>query len=312
MGYIISFYTISMLILVLFKNINFSGHKDVSKRKIQTENLFKENILKNQLNKIIDKSVKSSKKRTMEEKLKQAGFDTSFTDFVAISILSGIITAFIFGALFKNLYLGFLFLIFGFFIPYQVVRHLRNKRIVSLEDQVGAFLNMTIKRYENTRNMHQALKLTAKELYGEEPISEEINKTVLEIELGIPTEIALKNMAKRTGNKFLKRFAAFYQIASNIGTDDLRKKLLEQAYKQYQEDKKRKRLLREKIMGPVKDSNLLISLVPVMAIYSSITSKEYIPFMTQTQMGKIGTTIIIGTLIFCIWVNDTKLGTPLK
>lgn len=312
MGNILLFYAISMTLLSVIYNIDISQNKDIlSARKKQTENLFKENVIKSKIDKVLTERVKANKRNAMEDKLKQAGFNISYTEYIIICIFSGIIMAILFGSLMTNPYLAILFLIFGFLAPYQIISFLRNKRINLLDKQIGAFMQMTIKRYENTRNMHTALKMTAKELQGEQPISQEINKTVLEINLGIPTEIALKNMATRTGNKYMERFASYYEVASAIGTDELRKNLLTQAYVQYEENRELKRALDEKIAGPVKDAKIMIGSVPMIAIYQLVTNDEYATFMTKTSTGRIGTAVIIGTLIIVIWIVNAKIGAPI-
>lgn len=309
---ILFFYATSMILLILINGIEFSRDKDtLSARRKQTEGMFRENVLREKLDKTLEEKVKLSKRNAMEDKMKQAGYDASFTDFVIISIFSGILMAVIFGTLMTNPFLAVLFLVFGTLVPYQFISFVRNRRVELLDKQVGAFMQMVIKRYENTRNMHTALKMTAKEFHGEEPISSEINKTVLEIDLGVPTAKALDNMAVRTGNKYMERFVSYYKVASEVGTDDLRRDLLMQAYIQYEENRQLKRALDEKISGPVKDAKIMIFSVPMFAIYQLITNDDYATFMTKTTTGKIGTAGIIGTLILIIWFVNAKIGAPI-
>lgn len=309
---ILLFYTISLIVLSVIYNLDFSQDDDmISARKKQTQNLFRENVIKNKIDKVLENKVKLSKRNAMEDKLKQAGFNIDFTEYFIICLFTGIVMAILFGTLLTNPYLAVLFLVFGFLTPYQIVSFIRNKRLDLLDKQIGAFMQMVIKRYENTRNMHTSLKMTAKEFEGEQPISQEINKTILDIELGVPTETALKNMGVRTGNKYMERFASYYAVASSVGTDELRKNLLNQAYTQYEENRQMKRVLNEKIMEPVKEAKIMIGSVPMFAIYQIVTNDEYITFMTKTHTGKIGTTAIIGILIFTTWFVNAKIGAPI-
>ena len=283
----------------------------LSRRKKQTVNMLRENIIKDKLDEILKARVKVSKRNSMEDKLVQAGFNMSFTEFVMVSILSGIIMGILFGTIMINPLLGVVFLIFGSLAPYQAVMFIRNRRITLLEKQAGVFMQMVIKRYENTRDMHKALQMTANEFKGEEPIGTEIDKTVLEIELGVPTVEALKNMAKRTNNQYLERFAAYYEVAAEVGTDDLRRDLLTQAYNQYEENRQLKRELKKEISGPVRDAYIMIASVPLFALYQIAMSEGYVDFMTKTTTGRIGTTAIIGALILIIWFVNAKIGAPL-
>lgn len=306
---ILLFFGISMITLSIIYNLDFSRSNDIlTARRKQTEDLFKENMIKQKLDKIIKERVKVSRRSSMEEKLRQAGFNFEFTEYILICIATAIVMAILFGTIMTNPYLAVLFLVFGFLTPYQVIAFIRNRRIALLDKQIGAFMQMTIKRYETTRNMHRALKITAEDFEGEEPIAGEVKKAVLEIDLGVPTEDALKGMAKRTGNKYMERFASYYEIAAEVGTDSLRRDLLTQAYIQYEENRKLKRELEEKISGPVKDAKIMIAAVPMFALYQLVTNDEYFTFMTKTTTGRIGTVGIIGTLIVILWFVNAKIG----
>lgn len=280
-------------------------------RKKQSKSILRENVIKEKLDEIIEERVKLSKRNKIEDKLIQAGFDISYTEYIMICIFSGIIMSVVFGTMLSNIMLAILFLVFGFLIPYQIVSFLQNKRLSLLEKQIGAFMQMIIKRYENTRDFYASLKMTGAEFEGEEPMSTEIKRTILEIDLGISVSEALNNMAKRTNNKYMKRFASYYEIVSEIGTDEIRRDLLTQAYKQYEENRQLKRILKKEIAGPVQDAYVMILAVPMFAVYQIITNDEYIYFMTKVTMGKIGTVAIIGTLITVAWFVNAKLGAPL-
>jgi len=309
---VLIFYTVSMIGLSILYYIEpIRRENPLSRRKKQTVNMLRENIIKDKLDEILKARVKVSKRNSMEDKLVQAGFNMSFTEFVMVSILSGIIMGILFGTIMTNPLLGVMFLIFGSLAPYQAVMFIRNRRITLLEKQAGVFMQMVIKRYENTRDMHKALQMTANEFKGEEPIGTEIDKTVLEIELGVPTVEALENMAKRTNNQYLERFAAYYEVAAEVGTDDLRRNLLTQAYNQYEENRQLKRELRKEISGPVIDAYIMIASVPLFALYQIAMSEGYVGFMTKTTTGRIGTTAIIGALILIIWFVNAKIGAPL-
>ena len=309
---VLIFYTVSMIGLSILYYIEpIRRENPLSRRKKQTVNMLRENIIKDKLDEILKARVKVSKRNSMEDKLVQAGFNMSFTEFVMVSILSGIIMGILFGTIMINPLLGVVFLIFGSLAPYQAVMFIRNRRITLLEKQAGVFMQMVIKRYENTRDMHKALQMTANEFKGEEPIGTEIDKTVLEIELGVPTVEALENMAKRTNNQYLERFAAYYEVASEVGTDDLRRNLLTQAYNQYEENRQLKRELRKEISEPVRNAYIMLVSVPVFAAYQMAINNDYISFMTKTTTGRIGTTAIIGTLVLVVWFINSKIAAPL-
>lgn len=301
-----------MIFLTILYNIDFDVKKvTMSKRKKQVKKMLRENVLQEKLDKIIEKNVKFSKRQGMEEKLIQAGFNISYTEYILICSLTAIVLSVLLGKALNNIFIGILFLIFGYLAPYQIVSFFRNKRILLLENQIGAFMQMVIKRYENTRDFNTALKMTSIEFEGEDPIDTEIKKAILEIDLGKSVSEALKNLAIRTGNKYMERFAAYYEIASEIGTDDVRKNLLTQAYEQYKENREMVRQLKKEISGPVQEAYIMILSVPIFAIYQIATNPDYIYIMTRTTIGRVGTAGVLGTLILTIWFVNAKLGAPL-
>lgn len=309
---IIFVYGIGMVILSIIYNIDLSPKKDeVDERKEQTRKLFRENIEKSKINEIIKSSAKFSRRVKIEYDIKRAGYDFSFQEFILISLGTAALSAVLFGALMKNILLGILFIFIGFILPFQYIGFLKNKRVSKLEKQIGSFMQMTIKRYINTKNMHTALKMTAKELKGIEPISSEIERTIASIELGTPITEALYELAKRTDNKYMERFASYYEIAAKTGTRALREELLGDAYNQFEENRQLKRTLAEKISGPVKHAKILMGAVPAFAVYSAFTNDNYVDFMLNTTMGKAGTTGIIATLLGVLWFVNKKIGAPL-
>lgn len=309
-GYII-FFIVAMIGLSILYNLDSDRNDALSRRKKQTKDMFRGNVLKDKIDEVVNERIKYSKRKKMESMLVQAGFNASYAEYLVVCIGSAILMSLISGYLLSNILLAILFLFFGFFAPLQVVSFLRNRRIAILEKQIGAFMQMVIKRYENTRDLNKALEMTSVEFEGEDPLDTELKKTILEIDLGVPVVKALKNLASRTGNKYMERFASYYEVASGVGTDDLRKNLLNQAYEQYKENLQMKRLLKKEISGPVQEAYIMIITVPIFAIYQVATNPDYPAFMTTTNMGRMGTTVIIGVLIGIIWFVNAKLGAPL-
>lgn len=310
-SYII-FYVMAMIALSFFFHYEKSDKMDVlSRRNRQVSEMFRENIVKKSLDKAILDKTTITKRVSMEVKLHQAGFNISYPEYMMLNGLTATIMALVFGTVMNNIGLAILFLGLGFFVPYQFVAFLRNKRLKILEQQVGSFMQMSISRYKNTRDFSKALQMTGKEFYGEEPIYTEIQKTTLEIDLGIPVAVALKGMAERTANKYMERFAAYYAVASEVGTDELRSELMNQAYQQFEEDRQMKRELKKEIAGPLQEAYIMIGAVPAFAVYQALTNPDYIRFMTQSSIGKIGTTAIVAVLILVAWFANAKLGAPL-
>lgn len=309
---IVIFYTVSLMIL-FFVNFFLKNRKPTTleKRKNQAKSMSRGNILKEKIEEITTKKVKLTKRRKIEDMCVQAGFDMKYVDYVLVSITSGVIFTIIFGIVFMSPLFGILFFIFGMMAPKPIIGFVRNKRLELLDKQIGAFMQMVIKRYENTRNFHKALEMTSIEFKGEEPMYTELNRTLATIDSGTPIPDAIDELARRTGNKYMDRFSAYYRIVSEVGTDDLVKDLLNQAYVQFDENRRLQRVLKREISGAVQESYIMVIAVPAIAMFQSVTNPDYIHFMTRTFMGQAGTAGVIVTLLGVAWLINTKLGAPL-
>lgn len=281
-------------------------------RKIQSKNLFKENIIKQRLESVIEKKVKFLKRHKIETLCVQAGLKLSYAEFVIISLMSAIAVFILATSVMKNIYFAIILFFVGYFLPKQIISFLRNRRINIMERQVGSFLNMVLKRYDVSKDFSKALEMSMEDFRGEEPFYTELKKTVLEIKLGTPITEALDELARRTGNKYMTRLSDYYKIAVVIGTEDVRKKLLGQAYSQFEENRKAKAFMKREIAGPKREAYIMLATIPVFAIYQTMTNPDYINFMTNTPTGQIGTTAIASVFLACIWFINAKIGAPIE
>lgn len=304
-------FTVLMFATIL---IGFMGKKNsrLESRKQQSTNLLRENVLKKRLEKYAEEKVKFSKRYDIETLCLQAGFNLSYAEYMMISITTAIVSTLSVALVMNNVLLGIVFALIGYMIPKQVITFLKNRRITRMEKQIGPFMQMVIKRYETTKDFGKSLELTLVEFEGEEPMYSEIRKTVLEINVGLPIGEAMDNMARRTGNKYLARLSDYYKIASTLGTEEIRKKLLNQAYKQFEENRKAQATMKKELSGPKNEAYIMLACIPGFAVYSAMTNDDFVPFMTNTLTGQIGTTVI--TLIFLgsIWFVNKKIGAPLE
>ncbi len=280
-------------------------------RRKQSEQFIKENALRDKFEKYTKEKVGFSKRYKVETMCLQAGINLSYSDFLLLSYATSIIMAIVMASILNNIILGLLFLLIGYITPRQVVGFLKNKRLGKLNLQVGSFMQMVIKRYENTKDFNTALELTLHEFKGQQPIYGEIRKTVTEINLGLPVTEAMDNMARRTGNKYMQRLSDYYKIASNLGTEEVRKNLLRQAHIQYEENRRTELAMKKEIAKPVREAYIMLATIPAFAVYMITTNDDYVRFMTQEFLGKVGVAVISFVFIGCVWFINTKLGAPL-
>ncbi|MDF2879506.1 MAG: hypothetical protein K0R54_63 [Clostridiaceae bacterium] len=309
---IILFVLTMVLLTIMMASDKNDNLETLDKRKNQSKELLRENILKKRLEELTEEKVKYSKRYKIETMCLQAGYKLSYTEYLIISIFSGIVSAIFTLIVMGNPYLAVIFLFLGQFIPKQVIEFVKNKRITAMEKQIGVFMNMVLKRYETTNDFGKALELSLIEFRGEEPIYSELKQAVFEINLGLPVSEAMDNLARRTGNKYMDRLADYYKISSTIGTEETRKKLLSQAYVQFDENRQAKNSMKERLSTPVREAYIMLASIPLFAVYQIVSNDDYIRFMTKTSTGQIGTTFISVTVLLCIWFINAKIGKPIE
>lgn len=283
----------------------------IRERNLQLKSLLRENVLKKKLESYVEEKVKVSKRYEIETLYLQAGIRLNYTEHVMISSVSSLFCALFAIFVLNNPLLMILFAVIGYFFPKQVVSWMKNVRIEKMDKQVGPFMQMVIKRYEVTKDFSKALELTTDEFKGEEPLYKELKQAVLDLRLGMSIVDALQGLARRTGNPFLKRMADYYEVSLQVGTEDVRKKLLNQAYLQYKENQDVKRFMKRELAGVKREAYILTGSIPLFVVWQAMSNPDYIEFMTQTFIGKVGTAVILSVFFGSLWFVANKISAPL-
>lgn len=305
-------FAIIMTILIILSHRKSNDKSSVLvMRKQQSISRLRENALKKKFEKIAENKAKVSDKYKIETNCLQAGFRISYGEYKIISIATSIIVPIIVLTITNNILLSLIFIIVGHMIPGEIITFRKNKRVGLMEKQAGSFMKLTIERYKSQKDFSKAVKDSLIDFKGQEPIYAEIKQTVLDMELGIPTTEAMDGLARRTGNKYLQRLSDYYKIASQIGTQDSRENLLNQAFNQYEENRKLKSILKKEISGPVREAYIMLGAIPMMIIYQIFTSDTYLDFMLHSTVGKIGSAVIVAIMMGAVWFINAKIGSPI-
>lgn len=307
---IVMFLLISFVVIgvIGFREKRQRKEKTLEQRKKQSFNMHQIKFVRDSVDKL-NANTNPYKKSKTETLIVQAGYSLSFGDFMFISLVVGGIFFLTFTSTLKNPLLGVIFAFVGYGLPKQLLTIKKNKRLKILERQIGSFMNMFIERFKITGSLKTSLELTVPEFENAEILHKELKTTLVESEMFSTVE-SLQNLAFRTGNKFLARMIDYYEAAETITATE-KIVLMRQAYTQWVEDQSLKRLLKKEIAEPVRDAGLIIGMIPVFAIYQAVIDKSYVDFMLNTMVGKIGTTIIVGTVLVCLWVVVNKINAPL-
>lgn len=298
------------ILVIIFTVIDFKSfnkkdpknfNKDWSKRSILSKRL--ENEFKNK--------VTLSKRYRVEQIVRRAGYNFDYwtlmvyrIGFSIAGILFGIFVV-------QNLPLGITLGFVGFLLPLEIIKLIANNRMAKLEDQVGLVMRMLSKRYETTGDMPQALRDTLDDIEGQEPIHEEMERVSAEIGMGVTPIEALESASDRIGNKFFERFVIFYTIASDAGTDETKRKLLEQAVKQYEDNKMVKLEQIKQLREPIFALKIFTALIPFAFIAGAFAVEGFVDFYLHNQIGKIAISVVMAILLWIISFINAKVSAPL-
>lgn len=310
MTFAFGFFLIMSFLFILSFKLDNRAHK-VDRRLNSEKMSLRNSKIKQVLEENFETNAPYKKKHKIEVLCVQAGLKIKYGEYKILSLLSAITLPIVFYIFLKNEYLTVASFFLGFTIPSQVITFMRNRRMAVLDKQIGSFLQMVTERYANTKDFAKAIRDCSEDFRGSEPFYSELRDTILEMELGVPTGEAVKNLSVRTGNKYIKRLSDYYSLSIQIGTDEARSTLLKQAFNQYDENRTVKNNLKMAISGPANEAYLMIAFIPITMGYNMATNSEYLPFMTETTMGKVGMTFIFTVIIGCLWLVNTKISAPI-
>ena len=290
---------------------------DFSKEAIQNRRLrakllkdkFKDKV-SNPLRETIENRASEGRKSKIEDRYTKAGFKINYATNVLICFILGLSLALLTGIGLKNPFMAIVFFGIGWNIPGIIATFISNKRLDKLNRQVGMFMRMVTKRYEVVGDFYMALNTTLEDFAGEEPIYTELQNTINNINRGAAIDDALHDLADRTDNVFLGRFADYYTTAVDIGTEEAKREVLGQAVEQYEEHMELTRELRKQLSELTMEAYVMLAFVPVIVVYQASQDPTYIPFMTDTLLGKFGSAVISAVWLLCFWVINMKLGAP--
>lgn len=299
-------------LLMIFRSVDHSKEATLNRLKIKAkaQRAFRKNIYE-PLNDFVYQRFSGEKIEKKEEVFHKAGLKMSYTSSILLSLLMGIAFAVGIFILIRNPFMSIVFFGIGWNVPSVVMNFFVNKRIRKLDEQIGMWMRMVIKRYEVINDFYSAFMSTIADFAGEEPIYSELIITRNNIERGDSVADGLHDLAKRIDNKYMMRFADYYAITSDIGTEEARHEVLEQALLQYQEHVSLTRELNKQISELSMEAYIMLAFVWGVVAYQINADSTYITFMTTTLLGQFGSALIAAVWLLCFWVVSAKISAPL-
>ncbi|MBO8169462.1 MAG: type II secretion system F family protein [Thermoanaerobacteraceae bacterium] len=211
--------------------------------------------------------------------LYQAGLPLRIEEFVALYVLLFITAGILF--MLEQFYWAVMLVTLGVLIPPLWVARARRKRIEKFNEQLGEALVLMSNSLKAGFSFMQAMDLVGKEMPP--PIGKEFSKVMKEIQLGVPTDVALKGMAKQIASDDLEMVITSVLIQRQVGGN-----LAEVLGNIATTIKERARIQGEikTLTAQGKISGLIIGLLPlVLAVILTLINPEYIGVLVTDPVG---------------------------
>ena len=151
--------------------------------------------------------------------LSQAGWTLKVSEFLLIRIVAAVIAGGLALVLAPSGGLGLLIIVgtvaAGFQAPAFVLMHFRSKRQQKINSQLAETLALLSNSLRSGFAFIQAVELAAKQI--DPPMSEELTRLLRDVSLGAPQDVALQDLADRTGSYDLDMMVSTILIQRNTG-----------------------------------------------------------------------------------------------
>jgi tight adherence protein B len=154
--------------------------------------------------------------RNLSTQLARANLKLTPGEFIMLTITSILGTGLImYLVMHRNLILAFGGLILGFFLPRFYVKFRQGKRLRDFNHQLGDAINLLANGLRSGYSLLQAMDAVAREMPP--PMSEEFQRVVREIGLGLPNERAMNNMLRRIPSDDLDLMITAVNVQHEVG-----------------------------------------------------------------------------------------------
>lgn len=221
--------------------------------------------------------------RLLEHKLIQAGWPLKGSEFLVICLGTALFLLLLVFIVTAKILIAVLGAIVGYLLPIFVLKLKIAKRVKTFNEQLGDSLILIANSLRTGYSFMQSIEMVSREM--PQPISVEFGRTLREMNLGVTTEDALHNLAKRMNSDDLDLVITAVLIQRQVGGNLA--EILDNIAGTIRE--------RVKIKGEIKTltaqgriSGLVIGIMPVglgMIIYS--INPEYIRILFTAPQGKM-------------------------
>lgn len=218
----------------------------------------------------------------IEHKLTQGALPIRGVEFIVICVGTGMVGAFVFFLLAAQIILTLIGGMVGFCIPFLILKMKIDQRKQAFNDQLGDTMVLIANALRTGYSFMQAVDMVSREM--PRPIGEDFARVLKELNLGVTTETALTNMAKRVNSEDLDLVITAVLIQRQVGGNLA--VVLDSIANTIRERIKIKGQIRT-LTAQGKISGIIIGLLPIViggVIY--VINPEYINVLVIHPMGK--------------------------
>ncbi len=158
---------------------------------------------------------RSERVNDIQRMLAQAGMATRAGNFLGISILAGVVAAFLAYALSKRVEVAWVAMLVGFVLPYSYASYRRNKRFEKFEELFPEAIDTLARAVRAGHAFATALEMITDEVA--EPVSGEFRQLNEEQKFGMPVRDALLNLTERMPLVDVKFFVTAVMLQRETG-----------------------------------------------------------------------------------------------
>ncbi|MEN1760991.1 type II secretion system F family protein [Anoxynatronum sibiricum] len=153
--------------------------------------------------------------RGMDKQLEESDVPLSGGEFMALALVSMLITFLFFSGATLNPLVGLAAGAIMLFVPFFLVKRARARRLTSFNAQICDALTIMSNSLRAGFSFMQSMDMVRKEM--PEPISKEFSRTFREVNLGASTERALQNLSRRVNSDDLDLVITAVLIQRQVG-----------------------------------------------------------------------------------------------
>ncbi len=151
---------------------------------------------------------------SLSTQLAQANLKWTVGEFLVLTFLVSLLLGLLFYALHRYVLIP-VGIVGGFFLPRIYLGMRRSQRLKAFNDQLSDALNLIVNSLRAGYSTAQALEVISSEMPA--PISEEFGRVVLELQLGVPFDVAMANLLRRMPSEDMELIVTAMSVQREVG-----------------------------------------------------------------------------------------------